>query len=176
MTDSNNKKWLTNLLFIVYLIALFWIIVFKFNVQFSPPGKYGYINLVPFVHPLVINGKLVYSEIIMNVVIFMPLGIYAGIIFERWIIAKKIFLFFLISLICEGLQLILGVGVFDVTDIITNTLGGIFGLILYKGIERIFSNDEKARKFINILAIVGTILMILFISFLKIKRLWIFRR
>ncbi|WP_315168161.1 VanZ family protein [Metaclostridioides mangenotii] len=173
--DNNKTNKLTNVLFIIYLIALFWIIVFKFNVQFSYMGNMRSINLIPFSESLIINGKLHFSEIIMNVVIFLPLGIYVGILFKRWIIGKKLFLFFLISLICEGFQFILGVGASDITDIINNTLGGIIGLMIYKGIEKVFKNSDKAQKFMNIIAIIGTILMILLLLLLKINNLWIFR-
>lgn len=171
MKDNNKTNKLTNVLFIIYLIALFWIIVFKFNVQFSYMGNMRSINLIPFSESLIINGKLHFSEIIMNVVIFLPLGIYIGILFKRWIIGKKLFLFFLISLICEGFQFILGVGASDITDIINNTLGGIIGLMIYKGIEKVFKNSVKAQKFMNIIAIIGTILMILLLLLLKINNL-----
>jgi glycopeptide antibiotics resistance protein len=187
MNDNNNKNMLTNVLFIIYLIALFWIIVLKFNVPFSYMGNLRRINLIPFSESAIIinlipfgeytiiNGKLNVGEIIMNVVIFVPLGIYAGILFQRWIVGKKLFLFFLISLICEGFQIILGVGAFDITDIINNTLGGIIGLMIYKGIEKVFKNSVKAVKFTNIIVLIGTILMILFLFLLKINKLWIFR-
>ena len=175
MKDNNKTNKLTNVLFIIYLIALFWIIVFKFNVQFSYMGNMRSINLIPFSESLIINGKLHFSEIIMNVVIFLPLGIYVEILFKRWIIGKKLFLFFLISLICEGFQFILGVGASDITDIINNTLGGIIGLMIYKGIEKVFKTSVKAQKFMNIIAILGTILMILLLLLLKINNLWIFR-
>ncbi|WP_304341192.1 VanZ family protein [Metaclostridioides mangenotii] len=171
MKDNNKTNKLTNVLFIIYLIALFWIIVFKFNVQFSYMGNMRSINLIPFSESLIINGKLHFSEIIMNVVIFLPLGIYVGILFKRWIIGKKLFLFFLISLICEGFQFIFGVGASDITDIINNTLGGIIGLMIYKGIEKVFKNSVKAQKFMNIIAIIGTILMILLLLLLKINNL-----
>ncbi|NFD77374.1 VanZ family protein [Clostridium botulinum] len=176
MKGNNKTNKLTNVLFIIYLIALFWIIVFKFNVPFCYMGTMRSINLIPFSEPLILNGKLAFSEIIMNVVIFVPLGIYTGILFERWSIGKKLFLFFLISLICEALQFILGVGASDITDIINNTLGGIIGLMIYKGIEKVFKNSVKAQKFINIIATIGTILMILLLLLLMINNLWIFRR
>jgi glycopeptide antibiotics resistance protein len=131
------------------------------------------INLIPFREPLILNGKIDFGEMIMNVVIFVPLGIYAGILFERWNIGKKLFLFFLISLIIEGFQFILAIGVFDVTDIINNTLGGINGLMIYKGIEKVSKNRVKAQKFINILASIGTILMISFLFLLKTNKLWL---
>ena len=170
---DNRLNKLTIVLFVIYLIALFWIIVLKLSVHFSYMGNMRRINLIPFSESLILNGKLDFGEMIMNAVIFVPLGVYAGILFKRWIIGKKIFLFFLISLICEAFQFILALGVFDITDIINNTLGGIIGLMIYKGIEKVFQNSVKAQKFINILATIGTIVMIVLLFLLKMDKLWI---
>ena len=175
MKDSNKTNKLTTVLFIIYLIVLFWIIVFKFNLRLPPLRNMRSINLIPFSQPLILNGKIAFGEIIMNVVIFVPLGMYAGILFKRWITLKKLFLFFLISLICEVLQYILNIGASDITDIINNTLGGLIGLMIFNGIEKAFKNIVKAQKFINIIALTGTILMILILFLLKINKLWIFR-
>jgi glycopeptide antibiotics resistance protein len=73
----------------------------------------------------------------------------------------------------EGFQFILKIGAFDITDIITNTLGGIIGLIIFGAIEKLFNNSVKAQKFINIIAATGTVLMILFLLLLKTNNLWI---
>ena len=172
MEDTKTNK-LTYVLFTIYLIALTWILLFKLGVHFSNMGNSRSINLIPFRELLILNGKIDFAEMIMNVVIFVPLGIYAGIVFKRWITAKKLFLFFLISLIIEGIQLILALGVFDITDIINNTLGGIIGLMIYEGIEKAFKNSGKAQKFINLLATIGTFLMILFLFLLKTNNLGI---
>lgn len=173
--DNNKTNKLTNGLFIIYLIALFWIILFKFKVHFPFMENNRSINLIPFSEPLILNGKMDFGEIILNVLIFIPLGIYTGIIYKKWIIERKLVLFVVISLILEGFQFILRVGAFDITDIITNTFGGIIGLMIYKGIEKAFKNTLKTEKFINILATIGTILMILFLFLLKVNNLWIFR-
>jgi len=175
MKDNNKTNKLTTVLFIIYLIVLFWIIVFKFNLRLPPLRNMRNINLIPFSQPLILNGEIAFGEIIMNVVIFVPLGMYAGILFKRWITLKKLFLFFLISLICEVLQYILNIGASDITDIINNTLGGLIGLMIFNGIEKAFKNIVKAQKFINIIALTGTTLMILFIFLLRINKLWIFR-
>ena len=172
MEDSKTNK-LTYVLFTIYLIALSWILLFKLGVHFSNMGNSRSINLIPFREFLILNGKIDFAEMIMNVVIFVPLGIYAGIVFKRWLTGKQLFLFFLISLIIEGIQLILALGVFDITDIINNTLGGIIGLMIYKGIEKVFKNSGKAQKFINLLATIGTFLMILFLFLLKTNNLGI---
>jgi glycopeptide antibiotics resistance protein len=171
MKDDSKINKLTKILFIIYLIVLFWIIIFKFDIPFSKLGYMRSINLIPFNESLIINGKLDFREIIMNVVIFVPLGIYSSILLKKWTIGKKILLFFLISLICEIFQFILGVGASDITDIINNTLGGIIGLVIYKGIEKISKNGIKAQKFINIIATIGTILMISLLSVLVIYNL-----
>jgi len=169
--NGNKANKITNVLFVIYLIALFWILLFKLGVHFSNMGYRSDINLIPFNELFILNGKLDFGEMIMNVVIFVPLGIYAGIIFKRWLIGKKLFLFFLMSLIIEVFQYIWALGVSDITDIINNTLGGIIGLMIYTGIEKAFDNSLKAQKFVNILATTGTILMLLFLFLLKTNRL-----
>jgi glycopeptide antibiotics resistance protein len=162
---SNVTNRLTAVLFIIYLIALYWILLLKLGVQFSYMGTRR-TNLIPFGEPSILT-----SENILNVVIFVPLGIYAGILFERWVFGKKLLFVFLFSLLVEALQYILRVGAFDVTDIMTNTIGGIIGLLIFKGLEKSFNNSVKAQKFINIIAASGTVLMILLLALLKMNML-----
>lgn len=173
MLENNTANKLTYLLLVIYIVVLFWILLFKLGVHFSYMGNERSINLVPFGESSILNGKIDFSEIVLNVLIFIPLGVYAGVLFKRWIIGKKLFLFFLISLLIEGFQFILAVGAFDITDIINNTLGGIIGLLLYTGIEKVFENSVKAQKTINIIATIGTVSMVLFLFLLKTNRLWI---
>lgn len=165
--DTNR---LTVVLFIIYLIALTWILLFKLSVRFSYM-EIRKVNLIPFKEPFILNGQMDMGEMILNAVIFIPLGIYAGLLFRRWIFGKKIFLFFLVSLLVEGLQFILAIGAFDTTDIMTNTLGGIIGLLVFKAIEKVFPSGMQAQKFINFLAATGTGVMILFLFLLKMDLL-----
>jgi glycopeptide antibiotics resistance protein len=133
------------------------------------------INLIPYSEPLILNGKADFGELILNVLIFVPLGLYVGILFEKWNFAKKIALFSSISFLLEVTQYMLGIGAFDITDIINNTFGGFIGSMIYKGVEKAFKNRLKAQKSVNILALAGTIFIFSFLLFLKISRLWIFR-
>lgn len=167
---NHRANRVTTVLFIIYLFALLWILLLKLGVRFSYMGVRS-VNLIPFSEPLILNGKIDAGEMILNVVIFVPLGIYAGILFERWNFGKKLLFFFLISFIVEGLQFILAVGAFDVTDIITNTLGGIIGLLIFKAIDKVFNNSLKAQKFINLIAAAGTVLAVLFLFLLKMNML-----
>lgn len=174
--NSSMTDKLTYGLLIIYLIALFWIIVFKMSVSFSYMKEARSVNLIPFSGPVILNGKVDHGEDVLNVLIFVPLGIYAGALFKGWITGKKILLFFLVSLACEGLQFILGIGAFDITDLITNTLGGITGLMIFKGIEKLFRSGIRAQKFINIIAATGTIVVIVLLLLLRTGNLWLFGR
>ena len=173
--SSSNKgntttNRLTTILFTVYLIALAWILLFKLGVQFSYMQRRT-VNLIPFNEALIADGKIDVPEIILNVFIFVPLGIYAGILFRKWTFQKQLLFYFLVSLLIEGIQFIIGAGAFDTTDIITNTLGGIIGLLLYKAVEKAFHERSKAQKFINLIAAIGTALMLAFLLLLKMHML-----
>jgi len=172
MKENQTNK-LTQVLVLIYLIALVWILLFKMGVHFTYMENSRSINLIPFYEPLSLNGKLDWGEMIMNVVIFVPLGIYTGILFRSWTFGKKLLLFFIISFLIEVLQYIFGIGAFDITDLINNTFGGIIGLTIYTGIEKAFKNSVKAQKFVNILATVGTVSAILFLVLLRTNQLWI---
>lgn len=129
------------------------------------------VNLIPFRNLLTSNGKVDIGETIMNVIIFMPLGIYTGVLFKRWPFKNNVFFFVLVSLIFEALQFIFRIGAFDITDIITNTAGGIIGLMIFKVIEKLFNNNMKTQKFINIIAASGTALMVTLLLLLKLNML-----
>lgn len=69
------------------------------------------------------------TNLIGNVVIFIPFGFFIGVILhKRGISAWTILIYSLaMSLFLEGTQLILRIGQFDVDDLLLNTLGGVIG-------------------------------------------------
>ena len=162
---NNVTNGLTIGLFIIYLIALCWILLFKLGVQFSYMQERR-TNLIPFNESLILR-----SENILNLVIFVPLGIYTGILFKKWLFGKKVFFVIILSLLVEGLEYILRLGAFDITDIITNSLGGVIGLMIFNGLKKVFSDHLKAQRFINKIAATGTAFMILLLVLLKMNML-----
>jgi glycopeptide antibiotics resistance protein len=124
------------------------------------------VNLVPFAGPSFIS-----AENILNVLIFVPLGLYTGILFEKWSFGKKLLFIFLFSFLVEGLQYMLRIGAFDLTDIITNTSGGIIGLMISKGFEKAMNNSVKAQKIINVVSAAGTLTIIILLVLLKMNKL-----
>jgi glycopeptide antibiotics resistance protein len=156
---------LTMALLLIYLIILAWIILLKFGVEF-PYMEERKINLVPFA-----NGYYDKLETIFNVIIFIPLGIYTSILFRKSAFQLHLFVFFLISLMLEGLQYAIKLGTFDVTDLLTNTSGGIMGYLLVLVLGRLNKNPLKTQKQLNLIAGIGTFIIVLLLVLLKLDML-----
>ena len=167
-TVTTNK--ITQSLLIVYLLALLWIIVFKLNVSFTNAGNRS-INLIPFHQPMILNGKTDYGEMILNVLIFIPLGIYLGILLKKTSRMKKVLIFSIVSLSLELQQYIFKLGAFDITDVITNSFGGMLGLILLRVMYQLIKNELKTQKIINVLAGIGSLTILSFLVLLKLNLL-----
>jgi len=83
-TNNTSANKLTSTLFIIYLIVLFWILLFKFGVRFTYIENRE-VNLVPFKS----GSNVDKAETILNVMIFIPLGIYAGIYLQSGALPKN---------------------------------------------------------------------------------------
>ncbi len=176
MTANSKSNRLTYGLFFIYLAVLFWIIVLKLSVRFTYMGQQRSMNLIPFNQPLMLNGKADLGEIILNALVFIPMGVYVAILFKKWLVIKSILFFALSSLVLESIQYITALGAFDITDIINNTLGGTVGLFLFKILEKLTGNSQKAQKIVNILALLATVAFISLFLYLKINKLLMFRQ
>ncbi|MDR0200070.1 MAG: VanZ family protein [Streptococcaceae bacterium] len=119
-------KKLSKFLFGLYFVFLIWLLFFKLDIsqtliviQQSGSGE-RHLNLIPFAA----SGGL--SEILFNVVVFIPFGILAKISRKRlaeafiWVVA--------LSLCIETAQYITNAGSADITDLITNSIGGFIGI------------------------------------------------
>ena len=161
---NNRQRNLTRILFAIYFLILVWILLFKMSFSLDELYKSRSINIIPFMGSVIVNGRIYISEIINNIIVFVPVGIYICMLKENWSILRKISVGFFISLGIEVLQFILAIGATDITDLIGNTLGGIIGIGVFYLFSKVFKN--KTNSIINTLALIATILLIAFISIL----------
>lgn len=161
---GNRQQNLTKILFAVYILILVWILLFKMSLSIDELYKDRSINIVPFMGSVIVNGRVDISEIVNNIVIFIPVGIYVCMLKKDWSFLRQTSVGFFISLGIEVLQFILAIGATDITDLIGNTFGGIVGIGVFYLFSKMFK--DKANNIINILALVATILIIVFISIL----------
>lgn len=67
------------------------------------------------------------SDVIVNLILFLPVGLMAPFIFDRGAFFKTIALSAILSAGLEIMQIISCVGFFTYSDIVINTLGGVLG-------------------------------------------------
>ena len=152
-------KKITSILFIVYFMMLTWIIVFKMELSMSNLVAERSINLIPFKESVIVNGKISFSEIIDNAIVFIPVGVFTAMLADNWKFIKMAAVPFGISLFYEITQYIFAVGACDVTDLINNTLGGIVGILIFKLRRKVLG--DKTYKVVNIFSIVCVVLIVI---------------
>ena len=76
-----------------------------------------------------------------NLIVFMPVGMFIPFLFPNKVWTSRIsyvlIIGFLFSLGVESIQLIMSVGVFDVDDLLLNTLGALIGWYLVRIISNV---------------------------------------
>ena len=163
---EKGKVIITIVLLTLYLFALIWIILFKMSMfnEIFRPDRIRSINLIPFHYDEETSYHM--SELMVNMIIFAPLGIYLKMLKTGSI--KAILCGLVISLIFETLQFVFGIGASDITDVITNTAGTAIGAGFYCILNLCLKNTEKIDSLLRILAAICTVIMLLmFVILLK---------
>lgn len=155
MFISKHKKsiWiLCWILFWVYIGALVYFLFFAEMLgRAGEPRGYHY-NLIPFKE---IRRFLVYHEqlgimavflnLAGNIMIFMPFGFLLPIMSRKLRgFFRVTFLGFELSLAVEAVQLVSKTGSCDVDDMILNTIGAMFGFLIYSAIQH--KRDVEADR------------------------------
>lgn len=166
MLQTKKQKTITWGVFGIYLFLLAWLILFKFSTDFTQLGHMRTINLIPFKESVIVNGRLFLDEIIYNILVFVPFGVYVNIFKNDWSFVTKIIPSLCLSVIFEVVQFALAIGASDITDVIGNTLGGIIGLLLYSLFKKLFRN--KSVTIINSLGLIIEILAFVMLGILLV--------
>lgn len=125
---------LVNTLMYVYLsfVLYFTLMPVIASVPFILNHPYTPMNMAPFVDVLTGRGDFV-RQVVLNVIMTMPFGFLFPLTQDRVArFSRTVFSCFLMSLAIELLQpLINGFRSSDITDLITNVIGGMLGYGLY---------------------------------------------
>ena len=158
-------------LFICYLILLIWIVVFKCNYNSSMLKTYGYFSqmnleqrfkffLVPFndyfIEPFTQTRMNTFQDDMLNIAIFIPLGLYTSYFIKNKKFLKTLGIAFILSATFEVFQLFSLVGAFASKDLITNLLGAILGYLIFRLIYK-KNNGVIRLTILNVLSIFAII-------------------
>lgn len=136
------KKWkekgrdvlLVNTLMYIYLsfVLFFTLMPIITSLPFIFNHPYDSMNLVPFIDVLKGRGDFI-RQVVLNMIMTIPFGFLMPLVKKGNVsLLKVIFYTFLLSLGIELLQpLINGFRSADITDLITNVIGGSIGYVMY---------------------------------------------
>ena len=113
-------------LFAVYLGLLTWAVLWKLGMPTLHGGTRA-VKLVPFVADDGYGVSTV-PEMLANVALFVPFGVYVGLLAPRSRWWRAGVAAAALSVVFETLQFVLAVGSSDVTDVILNTAGAVLGI------------------------------------------------
>ena len=159
MFRSTKQKRAAYTVFGIYLVLLAWLVLFKFATSLSELPSIRGINVIPFYYDQETSVHL--KEVLYNIIVFIPLGVYIQILKEDWKIEMKCMAVFLTSFLFEAVQFIFAIGASDITDIIGNTMGGIIGIFFCILMKKI-----TPKKYISIINVLGMVIEIMALGLL----------
>lgn len=134
------------------------------------------INIIPFYSikeyissNIATIKKFAFSNLVGNIVIFIPLGTYSSLFKNNKRIITNLLFIFIVSLFVEIIQGLLGIGTSDIDDIILNSLGGLVGILVYKFLVFILRDEKKVRVSITILSAIGLPVLLYLLFMVRLR-------
>ena len=123
--------------FAVYLALLTWVVLWKLEAPWigDAAGLARPIKLVPFA-PSGDAGASAPAELLINLVLFVPFGLFIGALAPAWSWWKTGVAALGASLLLETVQHLISTGSFDTTDLVVNTAGALVGWAVFLAVRR----------------------------------------
>jgi glycopeptide antibiotics resistance protein len=151
-------------LFAIYALLLVGVILFKFPFNYQLTNNGRELNLIPFEGSFA-SHRFGLGEVIENVLIFIPLGVYLSLLRRGWSVGRRILAIAVTSAVFETIQFAFAIGRADITDVLENTAGGIVGIGIFALAARILG--RRTNRVLTIAALVVTVVAVAFFTFLK---------
>lgn len=144
--------------FIIYVLALFQVVTSQDVVSWSTN------NFVPFkeIFRYNIGSRLFIKNVIGNIILFLPYGFFASFYLKPKKVWLVVALTFVASLTIETVQMSIG-RVFDVDDILLNTLGGMIGTYIYLVFQKFSSKIPtffRNEIFLDVISVIVLLILL----------------
>lgn len=121
----------------VCLLFFGWLCAFILLTLVRVPGSREEVRLIPFkkiINDLMNHNKEELIHFILNMLLFVPSGVLNGLCLrgKTNYITNAVTLSLCLSLSVECIQLIAGMGICDINDLLANTLGCLLGAVAIK--------------------------------------------
>ena len=158
--------------FLVYTLVLIWVISLKCNMEwpiYVSRMMMGGMSIPEraewsFCHFRFNGDGPIYSkdaieDMIVNVILFLPVGMTLPMVFKKRGYLKTPFVAFILSLAFEMVQFFSTIGGFAYIDLITNTLGAIVGMVILYLLLKVIKPD-LACKILCVFQIIFAIIVV----------------
>lgn len=142
------------ILFYLYIVIIFYFVLLSERYGRDTGYSTSHINLVLFkeikrfwTYRHLLSTEAVITNLFGNIFAFSPFGFMVPIVIDkRNAFFRSVFATFIFSLLIETSQLLMKVGVFDVDDLLMNTIGGLIGYMIYWIGLKIYDQYRKKAK------------------------------
>lgn len=100
----------------------------------------NFITFLSSFNELVQGNTAILYDILFNIVLFIPFGI---LLQQRCQTYKNMFIIIFSTVFVESIQLYTSYGLFEISDLIANTIGGGCGIIFFNVLKSIRFNIKK---------------------------------
>ena len=154
MDDKTKKKikGTGRILFFIYLVLLIFLLFFSERYGRGGTQEYRY-NVVLFAeikrffkYRSLISTESFLLNMFGNVIGFMPFGFFLPMLMRKHSFFRILCLSFELTLAVEVTQLLFKVGIFDVDDLLLNTIGGVLGYICYRILRGLLHVCYKRKR------------------------------
>lgn len=149
------------------LMLLFYIFIIV-ELVFFARGTYRNVNFVPFD---MIKAQGYSVNVWGNVVMFIPLGLYAAYYSKKMNVLKIMAFVMGASVFIEVVQYVFKRGATDIDDVILNTTGGAIGLIMYGLLVALLRKRQRANSVVQVLATVTGFIVVAFVVMVNVYNL-----
>lgn len=157
MRLSKGSRAFLIVLFFIYLVLLVWVVMWKLHEPFIGRDDMREIKLVPFAISS-IYGASDPIEVVQNLAVFVPLGIYLGMLKPTWRWWTIVLVAAALSLAFEIAQYVTAAGSSDTTDVVVNTAGALAGFGVLALARRTL--QHRAPRALTVTLALGTVLSI----------------
>ncbi|MGM7422269.1 VanZ family protein [Cellulosimicrobium sp. CpK407] len=136
----------------LYVLVLVWVVLLKIHTgDLSDLVGRRSVNLVPMGGTA--SGGLGCRELAVNVLVFVPLGVLVLLAARQRHFARMLLLVVGVSVVFEVVQYVAGIGASDVTDVLTNTAGGLVGMgLAWLGL-RVLGDHARRRVLVALVVV-----------------------
>ncbi len=154
--------------FFFHILLLIWLILFKLAIDPTEIPAVRDLNLILFRNSYYLNGYINFMELLFNIIVFIPVGIYLSILKPEWTLTRKILFAAAISLTFEEIQFAAAIGYTDITDLVNNTVGGIGGIKIYEFLKKVWK--DRTERILNSVILGAEILsVVLYLGYRTMK-------